>query len=314
MHEGIVVGDDLVDLRKLLVSLWRRKLIIGLGAVIFAVLSGWFVVSLPNIYRAQALLAPADDAEAGLSSVAGRLGGIASLAGLNFGRKGSEKTMMALEVMKSRSFLSDFIKRRGLLIPLIAGVGWDPKNEELLYDKNKYDVEKGEWVSTFSDSKGFGKLEWRAYKKISGMLKVEHIKDTGLVSVSMEYFSPVLAQQWLQWLIDDTNNQMRKRDVDEADKSILYLKKQLDSTSVAGMQQIFYQLIEKQMQTAMLASVREQYVFKVVDQPLLPEEKVGPKRALIVICSVVFGVVVVAMAVLVYELATGNSYSADKDN
>ena len=104
---------------------------------------------------------------------------------------------------------------------------------------------------------------------------------------------------WVAWLIDDVNAQMRARDVEEAHRSIDYLKLQLEQTPVAGMQQIFYQLIEKQMQTIMLANVRDQYVFKIIDPPVVPEEKVAPRRALTVALSIIVSFMVSALYVLV---------------
>jgi uncharacterized protein involved in exopolysaccharide biosynthesis len=51
------------------------------------------------------------------------------------------------------------------------------------------------------------------------------------------------------------------------------------------LKQIFYQLIEQQIQTKMLATVRDEYALKVIDPAIVPELKDGPKRALIVILS-----------------------------
>ena len=55
------------------------------------------------------------------------------------------------------------------------------------------------------------------------------------------------------------------------------------------MQNVFYQLIEEQTKTLMLAEVKDEYAFKVIDPPVVPEEKVGPKRALICILSILLG-------------------------
>ena len=55
------------------------------------------------------------------------------------------------------------------------------------------------------------------------------------------------------------------------------------------MQTIFYQLIEEQTKTIMLANVRKDYVFKTIDPAIIPEEKDKPKRALIVILGTMLG-------------------------
>ena len=69
---------------------------------------------------------------------------------------------------------------------------------------------------------------------------------------------------------------MRENAVNEAQKSIDYLNFALSETEISGMQQVFYQLIEKQQQTKMLASVRDEYVFRTIDPAIISEEKSTP--------------------------------------
>ena len=78
--------DDEIDLRQLFRVLWAGKwLIVGItfAAAVIAVV---VALMLPNIYRAEALLAPNDQKGAGgLSALAAQYGGLASLAGINLG-------------------------------------------------------------------------------------------------------------------------------------------------------------------------------------------------------------------------------------
>ena len=79
---------------------------------------------LPNIYRAEALLAPNDQqGTGGLSALAAQYGGLASLAGINIGSGSADKTALGLEILKSRKFVSEFIERHDILVPLIAVYG-----------------------------------------------------------------------------------------------------------------------------------------------------------------------------------------------
>ncbi|MBV1952759.1 MAG: hypothetical protein KUG64_11270, partial [Cycloclasticus sp.] len=101
--------------------------------------------------------------------------------------------------------------------------------------------------------------------------------------------SPYIAQQWVQWLVEDINQHMRRQDISEAEKSIGYLKAKLEQTPLAEMQKIFYELIEAQTKTKMLAEIREQYVLKIIDAPTVPELKDKPKRAQICVLAVLLG-------------------------
>ncbi|MCV5216295.1 Wzz/FepE/Etk N-terminal domain-containing protein, partial [Escherichia coli] len=50
-------GDDEIDLRELFKALWKGKWIIIATTFIFAIGSVLYAMSLPNIYKADALLA-----------------------------------------------------------------------------------------------------------------------------------------------------------------------------------------------------------------------------------------------------------------
>ena len=63
----------------------------------------------------------------------------------------------------------------------------------------------------------------------------------------------------------------------------------LQETNIAGMQQVFYQLIESETRTVMLANAQDEYIFKTVDPAVVPQEKSEPKRALIAIVATMLG-------------------------
>ena len=52
---------------------------------------------------------------------------------------------------------------------------------------------------------------------------------------------------------------------------------------------VFFQMIEEQLKNKMLAEVQDEFVFKVIDPGVIPEEKAGPKRALICVLATMLG-------------------------
>ena len=66
--------DDEIDLRELFGVLWSGKIKIIAITAIFAVGSVFYALSVPNQYKATALLAPAQSDGGGLSSALGQLG------------------------------------------------------------------------------------------------------------------------------------------------------------------------------------------------------------------------------------------------
>jgi uncharacterized protein involved in exopolysaccharide biosynthesis len=82
---------------------------------------------------------------------------------------------------------------------------------------------------------------------------------------------------------------MRERVIAESTQNLDYLAEQLNKTSVAEMQSAFYQIVEEQTKSLMLAEVQEEFIFKVVDPAVVPELKAGPKRALICVLGTLLG-------------------------
>jgi len=189
------------------------------------------------------------------------------------------------------------------MVPLMATKKWDPVNKRVIIDPDIYDVKAKRWMVHYKNSNKNGPSDWQAYKTFRKMMIINQDKETGLITVSLDNKSPILARQWLDWLISDINSEIRKRDIDEAEKSIDYLNAQREKTALAGMQQIFYKLIEKQTQTIMLANVRDQYVLRIIDPPEIPEVKHSPKRAIIVILTVAFVLMLVSFVLLVLRMS-----------
>jgi uncharacterized protein involved in exopolysaccharide biosynthesis len=279
-----------IDLRYLgRVMLAGRWLIIGVTGAAF-LLTTVFVFMLPNIYRAEALVAPIDkDSVGGLSALAGEYGGLASLVGINLGDQSVDKTALGLEILKSRKFVTEFIERHQALVPLLATEGIDRKTGELIIDRGVYDPDSDAWVREFDSSTGNGPSMQYAYQEFTEMLSVTQDKVTGFVTIAFEHRSPVVAMQWVNWLIKDLNETMMRQDVQEAEQAIAYLSEQIENTSLAGLKSVFYNLIEEQTKTVLLAKVSEEYLFKTVDPAVVPEWPTKPRRLLIIVLITFLG-------------------------
>jgi uncharacterized protein involved in exopolysaccharide biosynthesis len=284
--------DDEIDLAELWHAIWAGKFTIIIISMIFAVASVFFALSKPDIYKASAILAPAssEGGAGGLGALAGQFGGLASMAGINLGGSGGvDKTALALEILKSRSFIEGFITKHDLLIPLMASKNWDMPNDALILDEELYDEVHNKWVREVKAPKKTEPSHWEAFEEFSELLTVSQDKTSSMVNIDIEFYSPALAKQWLVWLIQDINEFMRVQDQIEAKASIDYLTKQLDNIKVATMETVFYQLIEEQTKNMMLTMVKKEYVLKTIDPAQVPDTKDKPKRALIVVLGTMLG-------------------------
>ncbi len=280
-------GDSL-SLRAAFAVLWRGKWLLGGSAFVAALVALIVALSMPNIYRAQALVAPnSDKMSVGLSTLAAQYGGLASLAGFQLAAGPPDKAILAMERLQSRKFISEFIATRGILVPLMAASGWDKESGELVIDSGVYDLDAEQWVG--DDGSPQPPTAQEAFKAFSDLMSVSQDKRTGLITVSIEHFSPHVAKQWVDWLIEDINAVEMRQDVTEAEQAIEYLERQISATPLAGLQNVFYRLVEEQTKTVMLAKVSPEYIFKTIDPAVAPELKAKPKRAFLVALGMLFG-------------------------
>jgi uncharacterized protein involved in exopolysaccharide biosynthesis len=291
--------DDEIDLKELFNVLWAaKKLILGITSV-FAVVSVIYALSLPNQYKASALLAPAQQQSGGLSGALGDLGGLAALAGVNIGGGDGGEAQIAQEIIRSWGFLAKFVEENDLAVEVFAADGWSKEKNQLSIDNDLYDIEENLWVRNPPSGKTANPTSWELYEEFLEKVSISTDKKTGLISLTVEYFSPYIAKQWVEQLVVSINQYMQQRKLQMVNTNIEYLEAQIQKTSIAGMREVFYTIIEEQVKSKMLAEASPEYVFVTVSPAMVPEEKSQPKRALICILGLLLGVMLSVAFVLV---------------
>lgn len=250
----------------------------------------FFTKNIPNEYRSEALLSNAVSSSS--SRLMGPLGDVASLAGINLGAsEGEDKVAIALELIKTWGFLEAFIKENSLEIEVLAVNGWDRKNNKLLIDPSIYDVEEKRWlVGEPADGKRLLPSSWDMYVEIKDRIIVARNQNTGLVTLSVDHYSPHVAKKWVDLLVESINRRIQAADKEDAEKSINYLTRQIDQTDISDMRTVFYQLIEEQTKKLMLAEIRDEYVFKTLSPAKVAEKKFKPNRLVLIIIGLLIGV------------------------
>lgn len=311
VEQSYIHQEDEIDLRELAAAFWKDKWLIICITALFAVVSVFYALSVPDEYQSTAILAPASSSSSSsLSKLAGQFGGLASLAGVNLGGgKGSDKTTIAIELMKTWGFLEAFIKNHELEVEVFAANGWSKNTNNLLLDEAVYNLESKTWkkVQESFQTESAKPSSWKLFKKIKNRISITQDSKTGLINLGVEHYSPFVAKQWVDLLVVAINQHMQLQDREEALNSIEYLKGQISKTNIAEMRTIFYQLIEEQTKTLMLAEVSDEYVFKTLSPAKVAEEKSKPQRALIAVLGVILGCMLSVVVVLFrYFIFNGN--------
>lgn len=283
--------DDDLDLRELVGIIWDEKwLIIGITAVA-AFISVVVALTMTEIYRAETTLAVAEQ-EQSSGGLASQFGGAAALLGVNINSGSGDNINTAIATLMSRQFIGRFIEENKLLVPLFAS-SWSKSTQNSVIDENVYNQIDNEWLRDNGVP-----TQQEAIRKFREILTVAGPdRNTGIVTVTINWHNPVEAAEWVNQLVAALNQDARTRDVQEANNAISYLRRQLEATQLVDMQRVFYQLIESQIRITMLADVREEYVFRLIDPAVVPERKSAPRRSLIAIIGTMAGGMLALMIV-----------------
>lgn len=278
--------QDEIDVRKLFGILWAEKWLIIVVTAAAAVISVVVSLMMTEIYHAEAILVSAES-EQSAGGLAAQFGGAAALLGVSIGGGGGDDISNAIAIIRSRQFIGRFIAENNLFVPLFAS-RWDKNEKRSIVDEKIYNTVTGEWLRESG-----APTEREAYRLFSEILLVSGPdRENGIVTLAINWHNPVEAAAWANQLVASINREVRARDVSEANNAIAYLRRQLESTQLVEMQRVFYQLIESQTRITMLADVREEYVFRMIDPAVTPDRKSAPNRSLIVILGTIAGGVI----------------------
>ena len=279
---------DLVVVWQIIV---RARRLLAVAAVAF-LCAGLLAASfLQDRYTAEAVLAPHPSGGGGdLMSLAG-LGDVSGFAGMLLGGTSGAEAEIAvgMELLESRRLFDRFVARPDILVHLFAVDRYDRSEQQLLLDSDEYDAVTGQWVREPNLlQRALPDPLWtvtpstaEAFAEFRGHLLVQHESQTGFVRVRVEHASPEVARDWIIWLVADLNRILRDEDIDEAQRAVDYLALQAETTALAGLRQVFFELIEEQTKKIMLANVRQEYAFRTISPPVAPRYPSGTPRVLI---------------------------------
>lgn len=255
-------GDGSADLGSIwsvVKASWKLLLTTTLIAAVIAAVASF---QMRKTYRAHAMIAPVTQMVGGAAgALRNQFGGLAALAGIDIGAGGHTEEYFA--TLASPGFARDFIVAENLM-PVLFEEDWDPATKDWKPDVDpKPTLEKG--VREFT----------------RGVRSITEDRKTGLVTVSVEWYSPELAATWANKMIDMVNERLRNEALRSSEQSIKYLDNELTKTNVVEVRQAIYKLIEGQVNNAMIANVQHEYAFRFIDRAVAPDLKSSPKRALI---------------------------------
>jgi uncharacterized protein involved in exopolysaccharide biosynthesis len=269
-----------VSLHDLLRIFIRYRVTVLAVAAVVLVAAALAAFLMKPVYRASIVISPAEGAKSlgALGALASQFGG---LAGLNLGG-GDKLKEEALAILQSRAFTEKFITEHGLLPKLFP---------------DRWDVATKKWTV----SPDAVPTPTRGYKLFDRDIRtVEEDQLTGLITVSIEHQDRAVVAEWANLLVQDLNSFIRQRATGEAERSLRYLDSELDRTDGLELRLGISKLIDQQLQEIMLANVRHEYAFRIIDPAMHPDAKsyVRPRRLFMIAAGLVIGVLLGLFAAL----------------
>ena len=298
--------DDEIDLRELFHVLWDKIFYIGAITSIFSLISIIYALMLPNIYQSQAVMMPME-ANPGMSGMLGQYSGMASLSGISLPSESASKAQEAIARIESFEFFSNAFLPHIKLENLMAVKKWNQASNTLTYDEGAFNSESRQWVREVKPPTSTIPSSQKAYKKYKQIMRVNEDKKTSFVVLSVEHESPFIAQQWVEIMMDQIDQVMRDQDRQTALQSIAYLNSLAPTVNYEEIKKALASLQQEQMKRLMMVEANENYIFKVLDSPIVPEVKSQPKRSLIVILGSMLGMMLSVLGVLVFHYTRTSS-------
>lgn len=269
-ENNAVQDDEEIDLLQLWQTLVKNKQLILLSSFGAAVLAAGISLLMPNIYRAEVLLAPVStegEKGGGLASALGGLGALTSMAGISIGGGGSTEENLA--VLKSRDFLWAFVQEKKLM-PILFEDDWD--------------AQKSTWIET-DPKKQPGQMDVYRLFNQGGLMSVDKDKKTELVTLSIVSKNAQFSAELANMLVERVNHYLSQQAIARSESNLKYLNEELMRTPVEEMRKTLFDLIANEQKNAMLANTQKAFAFKVLDSAVEPDKKIKPKRSLIVILA-----------------------------
>lgn len=275
-------GESRIDIgraARVLFAAWKILLLTVFAGALVATVTA---LQMRNVYRSEVLVAPVSQSRGGaLGDLRSQFGGLASLTGIDLGTGDVDVGEIHLAALSSAGLAREFILENDL-VPVLFADRWDAKAN---------DWAAGEEPPTMQDAVRRFTLD---------VSRVNEDRRTGLITVRVEWYDPETAARWANGLVTMVNQRLRAEAIENSSRRIEYLNNELAKTEIVGLRQAIFRLIETQVNQAMLANVRPDYAFQVIDPAVASDVKwkVAPRRSLIVLGGTLAGLLLASAVIL----------------
>lgn len=272
--------------------IWGGKILLLLIVIVSSFATALVSLSQPNIYQATAVIVPiVSTAGGGLPSLTQQLGGLAGISIQN------PPLLSEIICLLQSKILREKIIEKYNLLTILFPEQWDEEkktwkkgkrnnlNLEFPWQKLTRAIAPGNPKDTMK--KNDAPHIWDGLRRLNSIVKVNNNVRENTITISVEFPDPVMAAKMANYFLTTLNDHMTSEAKRVAQINMKYLEQQVDKTADPFIKQKIYALIAAQIEISMMAEVKENFAFKIIDPPKEPDQKIKPKRASMVMLSFV---------------------------
>jgi uncharacterized protein involved in exopolysaccharide biosynthesis len=256
-EDEINLGEYFAILRK---NGWKIALFsLAVGLVTLLVM-----FQLPDIYKATAVLTPAVDEKRPSPAL-----GVLASFGVDIG---SPTRVEDLETLFKSNDLTVRVFRKYDLWPVVLPDKFDPATGKIMFwwTDRLFRGEKGPRAPG----------DWDAIRVAKDRLMVFINRRAGTVSLSFESPSAGGSANIVKYYLDEGKSRLQEEALDRAVKNKKFIEEQIGKTVDALTRDRLYALYGQEVEREMMGRNREQFGFRVVDAPRVPDRSFKPFRGI----------------------------------
>jgi uncharacterized protein involved in exopolysaccharide biosynthesis len=278
-------GADVFSFREIRSAIRANFGKIALITLLAGIATAIWMFNKPNLFQASAVIAPLTDE----NKTNGALGALASF-GLPVG--GSSK-LEELEALFRSDDLTVRVFRNHDLWPIIFGRDFDPKTgklrigwrDRLLYGRN------GSVVPS----------DWDAIRAAEKSFTVSVNKKVSTLFIAFETLTPSGSAEIVRDSLDEAKSRLQEEALERATQNKQFLEERIAKSVDPISRDRLYTLYGQEVEREMLARNREQFGFRIIDEPRVPDRKSRPERAWNITIASLFAFLVVCAFSIMFK-------------
>lgn len=306
-----------INLMEYCTIVWRRRAIVAAFVIAGAIISIAASFISAETYRASAVITPVKSQDSsmggGISTLAQQFGG---LAGISLPDAGSNSEIVSL--LSSNILREKVLKRKGVMQMIFAD-RWDEGRKEWSGEGESSllsAVRPNASAAGPAPAGGAPPTLWEGIRRLKEMVSVVQSARENTITITADAPRAETAARTVEYILDTLNEHMSSEAQRVARVNRAYLESELKSAADPIIRQKIYGLVARQIEMDMMAEVKENFAFKVIDPPMVPDRRISPRRTRMVGAgtgaSLIIGIFAAFLFDFALRLKCRNAKAADR--